>query len=694
MLFYYFYSTIITKEKGFCMQIVEVKNNLVKIAFDASKENLILSKFLIIKDSTKSFIAQVIYLESSAVGNFAITKLLFTFDNAGVVTDYNGAVPDIKQNQIMPVETEEFLYLLPSERKIVLGEIAQQKTNLVLDENIFEQRLLVCSEKSNDNTLLKENMISQLASKGENLVIFDTDGSINLPKLTATKDFKLPLNYETIDFIYSNGLKDATAESKAVIQDVFLEVQNYVKTLPDKFLPFDLFKDVVDDQYKSTGLVQLVLLKNKLLKYKNEEIFAQEKADFEKLVKFLAENKTTVIDLSMLDETFAKAYMEYVLALIENFEEKYFSVFDLTNENSDKKLLKKIYSAKNVFPTAICSYQYKYLTEIKKLSKNLFLFAPIQQQKDFASYNVFLNKLNAQEFIVYGKDTHFVPLIVKLSEIPQQQFINNSAETQGNESEAVSAPEENPQPNPTPQNEQVVEQEIPQETQEIQNLQENQEVPETQENSTVQQNEIPQEVDAQIVKDVDEIYTRPKTEEMDIDKEFPNDEESELSEDDLDFIQEFSESEPTSSEVPQIQPQTEEFDAQVLPESSDVEDFDGIEMEDLQQSSSSVEQVQRQDISPEEIEETQSQQSFIQSEDSSISPQVTEEAILPVYGAENVQNNSSTNFQKGETVVHPKYGSGTIEKIITYGNKTLCSINFDNLGRRLLDPTIADIKKA
>src|SRR5574344_412048 len=545
----------------------------------------------------------------------------------------------------MPVETEEFLYLLPSERKIVLGEIAQQKTNLVLDENIFEQRLLVCSEKSNDNTLLKENMISQLASKGENLVIFDTDGSINLPKLTATKDFKLPLNYETIDFIYSNGLKDATAESKAVIQDVFLEVQNYVKTLPDKFLPFDLFKDVVDDQYKSTGLVQLVLLKNKLLKYKNEGIFAQEKADFEKLVKFLAENKTTVIDLSMLDETFAKAYMEYVLALIENFEEKYFSVFDLTNENSDKKLLKKIYSAKNVFPTAICSYQYKYLTEIKKLSKNLFLFAHIQQQIDFASYNVFLNKLN-------------------------------------------------PQSNPTPQNEQVVEQEIPQETQEIQNLQENQEVPETQENSTVQQNEIPQEVDAQIVKDVDEIYTRPKTEEMDIDKEFPNDEESELSEDDLDFIQEFSESEPTSSEVPQIQPQTEEFDAQVLPESSDVEDFDGIEMEDLQQSSSSVEQVQRQDISPEEIEETQSQQSFIQSEDSSISPQVTEEAILPVYGAENVQNNSSTNFQKGETVVHPKYGSGTIEKIITYGNKTLCSINFDNLGRRLLDPTIADIKKA
>src|SRR5574344_3001821 len=235
----------------------------------------------------------------------------------------------------MPVETEEFLYLLPSERKIVLGEIAQQKTNLVLDENIFEQRLLVCSEKSNDNTLLKENMISQLASKGENLVIFDTDGSINLPKLTATKDFKLPLNYETIDFIYSNGLKDATAESKAVIQDVFLEVQNYVKTLPDKFLPFDLFKNVVDDQYKSSGIVQLVLLKNKLLKYQEGNIFAQKKAETQTLRDYLVQNNSIIVDISAIDEAFQQAYMEYVLTVIDELEDNYYIIYDLTNENSD-----------------------------------------------------------------------------------------------------------------------------------------------------------------------------------------------------------------------------------------------------------------------------------------------------------------------------------------------------------------------
>src|SRR5574344_1565548 len=96
---YFFYSTIVTK-RGTGMQIVEIKNNLVKIGFDAGSENLILSKFLIIKDNVKSFIAQIVYIEANNVGTFAIAKLLFTFDSQGVVTDYNGAVPDIKQNQI------------------------------------------------------------------------------------------------------------------------------------------------------------------------------------------------------------------------------------------------------------------------------------------------------------------------------------------------------------------------------------------------------------------------------------------------------------------------------------------------------------------------------------------------------------------------------------------------------------------
>ena len=54
----------------------------------------------------------------------------------------------------------------------------------------------------------------------------------------------------------------------------------------------------------------------------------------------------------------------------------------------------------------------------------------------------------------------------------------------------------------------------------------------------------------------------------------------------------------------------------------------------------------------------------------------------------------SDPIQQGDTVFHAKYGSGIVEKMIKYGNKTLFSINFDNIGRRLLDPTLTEIKKS
>ena len=53
----------------------------------------------------------------------------------------------------------------------------------------------------------------------------------------------------------------------------------------------------------------------------------------------------------------------------------------------------------------------------------------------------------------------------------------------------------------------------------------------------------------------------------------------------------------------------------------------------------------------------------------------------------------SDSIQQGDSVVHAKYGNGIVEKMIKYGTKTLYSINFENIGRRLLDPTLTEIKK-
>ena len=69
---------------------------------------------------------------------------------------------------------------------------------------------------------------------------------------------------------------------------------------------------------------------------------------------------------------------------------------------------------------------------------------------------------------------------------------------------------------------------------------------------------------------------------------------------------------------------------------------------------------------------------------------------VPVYDAEIPAEDTvmSDLIEQGDTVTHAKYGVGVVEKMIKYGNKTLFSINFDNVGRRLLDPTLTEIKKS
>lgn len=619
------------------MQITEVKNNLVKIVYNASEENLVLAGFVVIKDVLQSFIAQVIHLEATPKGNYAIAKLFFTFNDDGVITAYNGAIPNPKclMDVVHPLE---LLELFPIQIPIILGELAQQKTLLKLDKNIFEKKLLVCCEKEEDTKTLTQNFAQQLVSAGKKVLVIDASGNLAIEKVTAGKDFKLPLNYETINFIYEKGLEDAKAETKAMIQEIFLEVQEYVKTLPENFIPFDTFKNVVDSQYEELELVELVLLKNKLLKYYEAGIFAQSKEEFETLEESLRNNYLCVFDISETEEIIQREMISYAYSLIEQLDEEIYVIVNINDSNSDKKLLKQIYTAKNVYNTIICPYAYKNLKELKQISKDLILFAPIQQQDDFASYSVFLNKLNAHEFVVYGQATHHLPLIVKLDELSKYT---------------------------------------------------EQEIPVTEE---VSQQDL---LDEEISKDLDKIYTTPKSE-----QEPENLAQEELTEEDLDII----------DDIGVINEQIE------LDEISNIgQPVNDIIDESIEEASADFIEEETNQILPEKPEqpldfsaiqsEEEEEKTFQPFDSSTIQPieetpvvdilpaNMAATPIVPIYSADIEPQAQSSDIEQGDIVMHPKYGKGTVEKLISYGSKTLCSINFDNVGRRLLDPSLAEIKK-
>ena len=92
----------------------------------------------------------------------------------------------------------------------------------------------------------------------------------------------------------------------------------------------------------------------------------------------------------------------------------------------------------------------------------------------------------------------------------------------------------------------------------------------------------------------------------------------------------------------------------------------------------------------EEIAEATEDDSAPQQETQQVQ-QEPEPPVVPVFEAKIPE--AQQNFEQGDHVTHPKYGEGIIEKMIKYGSKTLCSINFVNVGRRLLDPAISEISK-
>ena len=68
---------------------------------------------------------------------------------------------------------------------------------------------------------------------------------------------------------------------------------------------------------------------------------------------------------------------------------------------------------------------------------------------------------------------------------------------------------------------------------------------------------------------------------------------------------------------------------------------------------------------------------------------------VPVYSADIPDEDrvSAVKFQQGDKVIHDEFGEGVVEKMIAYGDKELCSINFGSVGRRLLNPEITEMRK-
>ena len=799
------------------MKVLEIKNNLVKVSYDTD-DKLVLAGFVVIEDENSPYVAQIVSLKADNGISYAIARLMFTFDSDGIVKNYDGSIPALNTN-VSKLTSAELLDILPMNNPLKLGNIAQQDFVLNVDSSILENNLLICSDSAKNTAILVSNFAKQLENRAESSIIFDIDGKYeDSKKLIFGKHFKLPLNFETINFIYANDLNDIDPTSKAVIQDIFLEVQEYTRTIPDRYIPFDTFIEVVTQQYNESNIPELALLKNKLLKYKEENVFAQSKYEITGLKEYIKDNYSVVLDISNVDAKLQREIISYVYNLLDDMGAYICTFVKVNDQNSDKKLLKMLLNENKIYTNIICNHNYKYVYELKEKADNLILFAPETTQHDFASYNTFLNKLNHDEFIVWGKATQRIPLIVELrpveiikdeqdelesasvTEIKQEEPSAETSEIMSEEAKDSSEQQETPEVVPIVPAEDFTENEDtytdlsddierkPQEEEDFSALSKEEDIivindeedefdKELRETPSINpeiiedeapandfftnaanilndsepeesQDDIAPVAEQEEISAADEEIIMPDgeiIEEEEIKEQFPSEENfsEPLEEDDSKqinlpdpIIDERIQEDLQTVEIPEEIPSepaiknilADDADEQTPYESTYVAEPAPLMPEDEALNDELIEKVARDvdknfiysKIEQDNLEDdntdvlTEDDLNFIddinQGENDLLEPVVDEpqnfddepEAeyltekeeqtpVVPVYPAETPVTNQT--FEQGDHVSHPKYGEGIVEKMIKYGNKTLCSINFVNVGRRLLDPAISEITK-
>lgn len=690
-------------KKGHIMSLLEVKNNLLKFCYS---EDLILSGFVQVTDTKNSYIAQVLHLEATKVGKVAIAKIIFMYNNEEI-SSYNGSIPSLRA-ELSPIDSSILLNTLEKSAPLNLGILAQQNQKLIVDMSVLNDNPIICAEKFFATKVFLNNLAIQLQYNGKKVVVFDTAGVFKANKLTLGKDFKLPLNTSAINHIYTHGFADATSDTKALIQSIFEELSEYSKTVP--YIPFNSFKAVVDAEFNRTKLIQLILLKNKIKQIGDLGIYGESDSDYSQLVSKIQTENTIVIDISGVAEGFQKECIKYVYSLLEATGDEFYTFLPLNNGNTDKEVLTTVYNIENIHTTIICGYDYSCLNLLKQKSKNMFMFTPLKQQKDFGGYNIFLQKLAEDEYIAYGKMTKFVPLIVKLHPIkadeitvsqPAKQEVIKQVEKVDNtmvENFVNAITPESINLETEPATEEVVEEPLPEDS-----------VVETVVEENIIEETVEEESAVEIVAE-EEPITEETIQEPIVEETVEEDVIEPVSEVVEEKIPVEDEIEEVTEELEEEEPQTasEEELTQALNEVPDIEDDEELSDDDLDM----IEELSN----PEEEAPAEAQQITAEpvAEEEPVAPQPMPQPVpmtppqaerpevmqntnptVPVYSTDIPEEDrvNSVALQQGDRVLHEEFGEGVVEKMINYGDKELCSINFASVGRRLLNPEVTELRK-
>ncbi len=392
------------------MKILEVRDGFIKFEAEIDTQ---LSSFIKVEAIEKSYIAQVFKLKKSGEKPIAYAKFLFLYDIDMGLTNYDKTLPTT-DSEISYFDYSILLESIKYNNPIIVGKTIDSDLNIVVDEKVFDKKLFVSTDDELANNLFVKNFAKQFENIDKKFVVIDTLGVIKAKKYIAGVDFKIPLDKNSLNFMYSDCLSDATSDSKALIVEIFRDLVDYAKTV--SFLPFETLKNIVDNMVDKDHVFKLLVLKNKLAKFHKLGYFANNVSEVQHFENLL-NSKCVILDLSKLDLNFQNRYIEFIyekLALLENVQ-----VFFEISNNVSKKSLKDVLFNEKVATTFISHSKFKYLNDIKNLFDNFIITPSFSNNQIFELYGNFLTSMQKNMYLVVGEGTNYIPIVSALKNIEE-----------------------------------------------------------------------------------------------------------------------------------------------------------------------------------------------------------------------------------------------------------------------------------
>ena len=380
------------------MKITEVRDGFIKLEVD---ESVYLSSFVRITGSDRDYIAQIINIKSGS----AAAKILFTITD-GELSNYDNTAPS-KDSEVVLYTREILDKSVRADSPVIIGKTFDNSCNIVVDSSVFNKKMLISTDDVNMSNLLLQNFARQFDNLGINTVIIDTDNIVKAQKYYAGKDFKLPLNKTTVQYLYQACNKEATPDSRQMIAEVFNDLSEYFDSVP--FVPLGVLKSIVDDMVDKQHIFKLFVLKNKLSYLSKLGYFAENKTEAESINKLLDSN-TPVVDISSVDAGFRNYFLEYLYTQLKSDKTQ---VFLITSNIVSKHNLKTILTESDVPTTLVVNSRYRYLDNIKAMFDNFIIEPTVNNKAVFRVYNSFLSSMEQRSYLITGEGINYIPIISK-----------------------------------------------------------------------------------------------------------------------------------------------------------------------------------------------------------------------------------------------------------------------------------------